>query len=171
MFQKIKNWFFKKEEVSVSGTTKVELSNAVFKAVPENYNPVKSATVTTAIPAITTDQLDTITNIVTSPISYGLPPAVPSPVYTAVVTNTDQQSVVNAAEGSATQAAPEKKARKPRKPKSETVEMKPAAAWPFPTEKPLAAVTPEELAALKVEPAPAAMKAKKPRKSVVPKQG
>ena len=174
MFQKIKNWFFKKEEVKAQETTIRELHAAVFKAVPENNNPVKATPTTVVAPgagvsALTSDQIGTISLASIGSLTYTTSP-VDQQVYTTTITTSpvDQQAVVNAAEGSAVQAVPEKKPRKPRK-KDVSVEMQPLAAWPFPMEKPLAAVTPEELEALKTP--TVAMKAKKPRKSVVPKQG
>ena len=188
MFQKIKNWFFKKEEVKAQETTIRELHAAVFKAVPENNNPVKATPTTVVAPgagvsALTSDQIGTISLASIGSLTYTTSPVdqqvytttittspVDQQVYTTTITTSpvDQQAVVNAAEGSAVQAVPEKKPRKPRK-KDVSVEMQPLAAWPFPMEKPLAAVTPEELEALKTP--TVAMKAKKPRKSVVPKQG
>lgn len=169
MFKKIKDWFFKKEEVKVSAETKTELDNAVFKAVPENYSPVKASAPEVPVVVATSEPPVVITTTEVPALATEQLSAIPSPiVHTTTITAVDQTAVVNAAEGSATQPVPEKKARKPRKPKSVEFEIKPSAAWPFPSEKPLAAITQSELEALKVvPPAP-----KKPRKStVVPKQG
>ena len=56
----------------------------------------------------------------------------------------------------------------PRKPRVKVTQ----ESWPFPVEKPSEGVTTAEFQALKIDPpAPAAMKARKPRKvAVVPKQ-
>lgn len=171
MFQKIKSWFFKKEEVKVHEMTIRELHAATYpdskyakpselnmKLVPENYTPVKAAIPPLqpqVVAPLTTEQANVVytTTITSAPTHFEEP----------VVKTVDQQAVVNAAEGSAT--APVKKPRKSRQQKVSV------ASWPFPTGKPSegSTVTQEELEALKVS--PAAMKVKKPRKAVVPKQG
>jgi hypothetical protein len=171
MFQKIKSWFFKKEEVKVHEMTIRELHAATYpdskyakpselnmKLVPENYTPVKAA-----IPPLQPQVVAPLTaeqaNVVYTTTITSAPTHFEEPVVKAV----DQQAVVNAAEGSAT--APIKKPRKPRQQKVSV------ASWPFPTGIPSegSTVTQEELEALKVS--PAAIKVKKPRKAVVPKQG
>lgn len=176
MFQKIKSWFFKKEEVKVHEMTIRELHAATYpdskyakpsdlnmKLVPENYAPVKAAIPPLqpeVVAPLTTEQANVVytTTITSAPTHFEEP----------VVKTVDQQAVVNAAEGSAT--APVKKPRKPRQQKVSV------ASWPFPTDRPSegSTVTQAELDALRADPITfkpiAAMKVKKPRKAVVPKQ-
>ena len=143
MFQRVKDWFFKKQEVPVEQSTLREVEVAI---VPRTKEPV---------PALTTEQIGAIEER----------NRIGSVVYSANVSIHSACTVPAACTSVyATQFStlPVKKPRKPRTPKAET--------WPFPIEKPLAAVTPEELEALKAQ--PAAIKIKKPRKKAafVPKQ-
>ena len=175
MFKKIKEWFTKKPESVIEPVREMttrELHAAVFKVVPENYNSVKAA-----IPPLQPEVVAPLTaeqaNVVYTATVTSAPPNFEVPVVKAV----DQQAVVEAAEGSAT--ASTKKPRKPRQTEAPLVADRLASAlasWPFPTDRPSegSTVTQAELDALRADPITfkpiAAMKVKKPRKAVVPKQ-
>ena len=164
MFKKIKEWFTKKPESVIEPVREMttrELHAAVFKVVPENYNPVKAA-----IPPLQPEVVAPLTaeqaNVVYTATVTSAPTHFEDPVVKAV----DQQAVVEAAEGSATTLT--KKPRKSRRTEVPLVADRLAgalASWPFPTDKPSegSTVTQAELEALKVT--PAAMKASKPRKN------